>query len=216
LILQGRVRVNGQTVTLLGTKVAPDSDVRVDGVPVRAEKNRYYLAMNKPPGYLCSSRDPQGRSLALELLPPDITERLYTVGRLDYRSSGLIFFTNDGDFAARISHPGSGIEKEYLIEAAGPIPDRTIEEFCHGISIEGETYRARTIERLGGRSLKIVLIEGKNREIRRVFSYFHLSPRLLKRVRIGPVGLGNLEEGKTRPLTEKELHQLEEEHDNRH
>ncbi|MDR2071824.1 MAG: rRNA pseudouridine synthase [Spirochaetaceae bacterium] len=208
VILQGRVTVNGEIVTLLGTKVEPDSDIRVDGIPVRTEKKRHYLAMNKPPRYLCSSRDPQGRSLALELIPPDITERLYNVGRLDYLSSGLIFFTNDGNFAARISHPGSEIEKEYLIESKVPVPDRVIDDFLAGINIEGETYRARAVERLGRRSLRIVLIEGKNREIRRVFSYFHLSPRLLKRIRIGPVELGTLEEGKTRRLTEGELFQF--------
>jgi 23S rRNA pseudouridine2605 synthase len=208
-ILQGRVTVNGETVTLLGTKVEPGSEVRVDGVPVLAEKKRHYLAMNKPPGYLCSSRDPQGRPLALALIPPDITERLYNVGRLDYLSSGLIFFTNDGDFAARVSRPGSEIEKEYFIESKGPVPDRVIDDFLAGLNIEGETYRARSVERLGRCSLKIVLIEGKNREIRRVFSHFHLSPRMLKRVRIGPVELGTLEEGKTRRLTDAELAKLE-------
>ncbi|MDR2470718.1 MAG: rRNA pseudouridine synthase [Treponema sp.] len=205
LILAGRVAVNGAVVRELGTKVGEGDRVTLDGRPLRAETRRRYLALHKPPGYLCSARDPQGRPLALSLLPPDITERLYSVGRLDYLSSGLVFFTNDGAFAAFLGHPSSGIEKEYFVEAAGPVPDQTIEAFTEGIVIEGERYRARRIERLGRGTLRIVLIEGKNREIRRVFSHFHLHAAVLRRVRIGPVELGNLPEGKSRPLSAGEI-----------
>lgn len=207
-ILEGRVQVNGKTVTALGEKVAPDDEVCLDGVPVRMEKQYRYLLLNKPPEYLCSSSDPQGRPLALSLLPKEIAERLYSVGRLDYRSSGLVIFTNDGDFAARIGHPRSGIEKEYVIEAAGPVPDEFIRSFGEGITIEGVRYRARKIERVGRRGLKVVLVEGKNREIRKVFSHFHLHPNLLRRVRIGPVCLGDLPEGAVRPLTDTEINAL--------
>jgi 23S rRNA pseudouridine2605 synthase len=207
-ILEGRVQVNGKTVTALGEKVAPGDEVRLDGVPVRAEKQRRYLLLNKPPEYLCSSSDPQGRPLALSLLPRDIPERLYNVGRLDYRSSGLVIFTNDGDFAAAIGHPRAGIEKEYLVEAVGPIPDEFIRSFGDGITIEGIRYRARRIERVGRRGLKVVLVEGKNREIRRVFSHFHLHSSLLRRVRIGPVCLGDLPEGAARPLADAEIRAL--------
>jgi 23S rRNA pseudouridine2605 synthase len=209
LILEGRVRINGRTVTTLGEKVAPGDEVCLDGVPVRAENRRRYLLLNKPPEYLCSSSDPQGRPLALDLLPKEISERLYNVGRLDYRSSGLVIFTNDGDFAARIGHPRSGIEKEYLVEAVGPVPDEFIRSFGEGIIIEGVRYRARKIERVGRRALRVVLVEGKNREIRKVFSHFHLHPALLRRVRIGPVCLGDLQEGAVRPLTKDEISALE-------
>jgi 23S rRNA pseudouridine2605 synthase len=130
------------------------------------------------------------------------------VGRLDYRSSGLILFTNDGGFTAKISHPSAGIEKEYLIESSGPIPDVVPEAFSRGICIEGIWYRSADIERLGRKSLRIVLVEGKNREIRRVFSHFHLHPVKLHRIRIGPVLLGDLNPGESRPLTEAELKQL--------
>jgi 23S rRNA pseudouridine2605 synthase len=208
-ILEGRVQVNGKTVTILGEKVAPGDKVCLDGVPVRVEKQRRYLLLNKPPEYLCSSSDPQGRPLALSLLPKDISERLYNVGRLDYRSSGLVIFTNDGDFAAGIGHPRSGIEKEYAVEAAGPIPDEFIRSFGEGVTIEGVRYQARKIERVGRRGLTVVLVEGKNREIRKVFSYFHLHPNLLRRVRIGPVCLGDLPEGSARPLTDAEINALE-------
>jgi 23S rRNA pseudouridine2605 synthase len=208
IIQEGRVRVNGAVVTAPGEKVAPGDTVCLDGVPVKAEVKRYLL-LNKPPGYLCSSFDREGRPLALELLPKEIHERLYNVGRLDYRSSGLVIFTNDGDFAAAVGHPRSDIEKEYIVEAAGSVPDEFIRSFEKGIIIEGIRYKAKRVERVGRRVLKVVLVEGKNREIRRLFSHFHLHPDLLRRVRIGPVHLGDLPEGAVRPLTTTEINTLE-------
>jgi 23S rRNA pseudouridine2605 synthase len=208
LITAGRVSVNGRVVSVLGEKVLPGDQVCLDGVPLKTESRLRYLALHKPVDYICSSSDPQGRLLARDLLPRDITERLYNVGRLDYRSSGLIIFTNDGNFAAQVSHPSAGIEKEYLVEASGAIPDTVPEEFAQGLLIEGIWYRAEDIERLGRKSLRIVLIEGKNREIRRVFSHFHLHPVKLCRIRIGPVLLGDLKAGESRALTRKELFDL--------
>jgi 23S rRNA pseudouridine2605 synthase len=214
LIRQGRVAVNGFTITELGTRVKNSDRVFLDGKEVKMEQNFHYLALNKPSGYLCSSRDPRGRPLALDLLPNSITERLYNVGRLDYLSSGLIFFTNDGDFTARLSHPGSGIEKEYYVESTVPVPDLFIKEFLEGIMTAGEHYRARNIIRLGRKTLRIILVEGKNREIRKVFSHFHLHPSLLRRIRIGDVELGNLPEGQCRPLSINEIAGLQHDHRN--
>ena len=205
LIQEGRITVNGEAVTQPGTKVQKTDTVCLDGKPVLLEQRLHYLVLNKPPGYLCSSKDPQGRPLALELLPKNISERLYNVGRLDFLSSGLVFFTNDGAFAARLGHPSSEIEKEYLVESTIPVPDNVVEEFLAGITIEGEHFKALRIERLGKKSLSIVLIEGKNREIRRIFSYFHLHPSLLRRIRIGNVKLGDLPEGQSRPLLADEI-----------
>lgn len=207
LIASGRVTVNGAAVTVPGTKVSPGDEVRLDGKPLGAEK-LVYLALNKPSEYICSSSDPQGRRLALELMPPGITERLYSVGRLDYLSSGLIFFTNDGEFTAKLSHPRSGLEKEYLVESTVPVPDSFAGEFRAGLVIDGERYRAKEVEKTGRNSLRIVLVEGKNREIRRVFSYFHLHPKLLRRVRIGTVRLENLAEGTVRRLNAAERKSL--------
>jgi 23S rRNA pseudouridine2605 synthase len=208
LITDGRVQVNGQVVAVLGARVNTGDMVCFDGRPVLVESRFRHLALHKPPGFICSSFDPQGRPLALELLDPDIRERLYNVGRLDFRSSGLILFTNDGDFAAKVSHPSAGIEKEYLVEATGVIPDEVVDAFTRGLVIEGVRYQALEIEKTGRKSLRICLIEGKNREIRRVFSHFHLHPRRLHRVRIGPVSLGNLAEGASRPLQEAEINAL--------
>ena len=204
LIAQGRVSINGRTITVPGEKVLPGDDVRFDGKKVRVESRLLYMVLNKPPMYICSSSDPQGRPLALNLLP-SCPERLYNVGRLDYLSSGLIIFTNDGNFAAIAGHPRAELEKEYLVESTVPVPDIAIEEFSKGLLIEGILYRAKHIERLGSKSLRIVLIEGKNREIRRVFSHFRLHPKSLQRIRIGPVCLGSLKEGESRSLTGEEI-----------
>ncbi|MDR0443778.1 MAG: rRNA pseudouridine synthase [Treponema sp.] len=205
IISQGRVTVNGTAVTGQGYKVNDGDVVLLDGKSVLPESRSLYLVLNKPQGYICSSHDPQGRPLALDLLSSQYKERLYSVGRLDFLSCGLILFTNDGAFASLLVHPASGIEKEYFVEAAGPISDAAVEAFINGITIEGVQYKAKTAERTGRKTMRITLIEGKNREIRRVFSHFHLHPNILRRVRIGPVVLGGLQEGKARPLTEKEI-----------
>jgi 23S rRNA pseudouridine2605 synthase len=207
LIAAGRVSVNGTVITAQGIKVFPGDRILLDGKPLQPESRLHYLALNKPAGYICSSQDPQGRPRALDLLPP-VSERLYNVGRLDFLSSGLIFFTNDGDFAARLGHPGSGVEKEYLVESSGPSPDLVVDAFARGITIENVAYRAREAEKTGRKTLRVVLVEGKNREIRRVFSHFHLHPVRLCRIRVGPVRLGDLAEGASRPLTAGEIEDL--------
>jgi 23S rRNA pseudouridine2605 synthase len=204
IIASGRVSVNGVTIKAQGTKVEEGDTVLLDGKPLFQETKKHYIALNKPSGYICSSTDPQGRPLALSLLPK-VEERLYNVGRLDFLSCGLIFFTNDGGFAASLGHPSCGLEKEYIVEATGPIPDETVDAFRAGITIEGVDYKAKTAEKTRRNSMRIVLVEGKNREIRRVFSHFHLHPSVLRRVRIGNVLLGDLPEGGSRPLTQKEI-----------
>jgi 23S rRNA pseudouridine2605 synthase len=226
LILEGRVTVNGIVITELGTKVAAASAaasaaddaavdvVCVDGIPVRRETATHYLALHKPSGYICASSDPQGRPLALNLLPAGIGERLYNIGRLDYESSGLILFTNDGDFAAKIGHPRSNIEKEYTVKTTRPIPDDLAAHFVQGITLEDTesglpmVFRAKSIKRITPNALSIILVEGKNREIRRIFSHFHLHVTSLQRVRIGPVLLAGLPEGATRALTQNEIERL--------
>jgi 23S rRNA pseudouridine2605 synthase len=208
LITDGRVSINGITISALGTKAGEDDTVCLDGVPVVIETSFQYLLLNKPPEYICSSSDPRGRRLAKDLLPAHIHERLYNVGRLDYRSSGLIIFTNDGDFAAKISHPSSNIEKEYLVEASRHIPDTVIDDFLHGVVVEGIRYQAKKITRTDEKTIQVVLIEGKNREIRRIFSHFHLHPVVLRRIRIGNIVLGGLIESVSRPLSTEEIESL--------
>ena len=208
IIAQGRVSVNGEVITSFGTKVEEGDVVLLDGKPVQPESRLLYLALNKPSGYICSSNDPQGRPLALSLLPSSITERVYSVGRLDFLSCGLIFFTNDGSFASRLGHPSSELEKEYIVEATGVIPDEVVDAFNSGLTVEGEYYKAKSAEKTGRKTIRIILVEGKNREIRRVFSHFHLHPARLRRIRIGSVSLGDLKEGNSRSLTQVEIQGL--------
>jgi 23S rRNA pseudouridine2605 synthase len=192
----------------MGFKVNEGDIILLDGKPVHTESRLLYIALNKPAGFICTSSDPQGRPLALDLLSSSITERLYSVGRLDFLSCGLIFFTNDGNFAGQLAHPACGLEKEYIVETTCPIPDMAVEAFNSGVTIDGICYRAKAAEKTGRKSMRIILIEGKNREIRRIFSYFHLHATVLCRIRIGTVLLGSLAEGCSRPLTEKELADL--------
>jgi 23S rRNA pseudouridine2605 synthase len=208
LIAAGRVTVNGAVVSNMGVKVAPADDVRLDGIKLVPETTFSYIALHKPVGYICSASDPEKRPLAKDLLPRAIGERLYNVGRLDFMSSGLILFTNDGDFTRRLSHPSSGIEKEYVVKTSAPIPDLLLKQFKEGVVVDKVLYLCYTIERIAGDCVDIVLVEGKNREIRKVFSYFHLHPLSLHRVRIGPVRIGNLGVGESRALRSVELEGL--------
>ncbi|MDR1867796.1 MAG: rRNA pseudouridine synthase [Treponema sp.] len=208
LILDGRVTVNEQQVQQLGTKISPCDRVCVDGVTVQREKKFHYILLNKPPGYVCTSVDPQQRPCAIELVQKNIHERLYSVGRLDFLSSGAIIFTNDGDFALNVAHPRSNIEKEYIVETSRPVPDPVIESFAQGILVEDIRYKAIQIKKINPTTVDIVLIEGKNREIRRVLSFFHMHPVRLHRVRIGPVRLASLKEAASRPLSPLEKKQL--------
>lgn len=205
IILEGRVSVNGQVVTELGTKVTSDDKVLVDGKPVKLEENKRYVLLNKPAGYVCSNSDEQGRDSAIDLLKEYYSERLYNVGRLDMFSSGLIIFTNDGDFAARLSHPSSELEKEYIVDSSLPLPRNLAEDFMHGVRIDGVFYKCKFAKELNSHRMQIVLIEGKNREIRRVFESRNVAIKRLVRVRIGNVEMNKLAPGDHRDLTQEEV-----------
>jgi 23S rRNA pseudouridine2605 synthase len=205
LIRNGVVTVNGETVTELGTKVTPGDDVRVDGRRIQPENRSIYVALNKPRRYLCSAHDPEGRPLAGTLLQPYFTERLFSVGRLDFLSSGLIFYTNDGEFARAVAHPSAQIEKEYQVDAQKPIPEELLKEYQQGLLVDGESYRLRSYRYKTPRSVRLILEEGKNREIRRVFSSWRIGVKRLHRVRIGIVELKEIPPGQYRPLAQKEI-----------
>lgn len=205
IIAEGRVSVNGNTVTEPGTKVCPKDNVCLDGKTVSPEKRKIYVLLNKPSGFVCTQSDEKGRAVAVDILKQKYSERLYNVGRLDMFSRGAIIFTNDGDFAAKLSHPSSEIEKEYLVETSYPLPEGLAARFMRGIRVEGVFYKAKSAENVNTHKMRIVLVEGKNREIRRVFSDAGASVRSLQRVRIGNLRLEKLEEGKFRELSEKEV-----------
>ena len=205
IILDGRVTVNGTVVTELGTKVSNTDKVCVDGKPVHLEERKCYVLLNKPAGFVCSSSDEKGRQVAADLLRDSYSERLYNVGRLDMYSKGMILFTNDGDFAAKLSHPSSQIEKEYIVETSQDVSKETAALFEHGIRIDNVFYKCQRCEVLKPRKIRIVLIEGKNREIRKLLESQNVGTRSLVRVRIGNVQLGELRPGEFRDLTEKEV-----------
>lgn len=207
-ITDGRVSVNGSIQKELGTKVNEGDIVCVDGEKIQLEEIKRYVLLNKPAGYICSLSDEKDRPTAASLLAPHFKERLYNVGRLDMFSSGLILFTNDGEFAARISHPSSEIEKEYVIETSLPIPHDLAERFMKGIRVDGVFYKCREAQILGARRMRVVLIEGKNREIRRVFEYFEIGIKKLTRIRIGSAVIDGLQETQFRELTENDVNGL--------
>ncbi len=200
-ISEGRVSVNGRTISGQGFKVHPGDNVTFDGRLVTEEREKRYLAVYKPAGYLCSNSDRYNRPLVLDLFKDGIRERLFHVGRLDFWSSGLIFYTNDGDFAAAVSHPSSEIEKEYRVSTDRPVPDSLLRRFLEGAEIDGVVYRLKSYRRITATKVKIVLIEGKNREIRRVFEAAGLRIRDLIRIRVGQITLDGLSEGEYRELT---------------
>lgn len=205
LIQDGRVLVNGTVVTTLGTKVNLEDTVSFDGAVVVPESRSVYVALNKPRGYLCSSSDPDGRPLAIDLLTEHYSERLYSVGRLDFNTSGLILFTNDGEFTRIVSHPSSEIEKEYLVESFDPISENDLEEFKAGVFIEGVLYAIQDYVFHTPNRVRLILIEGKNREIRRLYEAKNIDIRRIHRIRVGNVQLGDLENGAHRPLKRPEI-----------
>jgi 23S rRNA pseudouridine2605 synthase len=202
-IREGRVTVNGR-IAELGSKVAPSDRVALDNRQLHPETEQVYLAINKPAGYLCSNSDSRGRPLLLDLLQ-DIPQRIFHVGRLDFRSSGLIFYTNDGNFAKTVSHPSSRIEKEYQVETKNPFPEELLSKYKRGLTIAGESYRLRKYEYKTPRKVVLTLIEGKNREIRRVFEHFGYYPTKIHRVRIGCVRIRGIPAGGYRLLSRQEV-----------
>ena len=204
LILEGKASINGRTATL-GESVVAGDEVRFEGKVVRPQNRLRYIVLNKPPGFVASMSDERNRPIAAALLGGDVEERVYNVGRLDQWSSGLLLFTNDGDLAALMVHPSGRVDKEYEVETDLPIPAGFAEDFMSGVDIDGIVYKADSVAILSGNRMRIVLGEGKNREIRRVLEHYRLRALSLRRIRIGPIGLGDLEEGKFRELRAEEV-----------
>lgn len=211
LIAAGRVRVNGRVVTELGTKVDARADrIEVDGVSVAGAQPRRYYALNKPAGVVTTAFDPQGRRSVLELLPKEV--RLFPVGRLDYQTEGLLLLTNDGALAHRLAHPSYGVEKEYVVVVAGRVGPQALKTLREGVPLDdGMTLPAqvRVLER--GKDwtrLALTLKEGRNRQIRRMGEAVGHPVLALRRVRYGPILLGDLPAGRWRRLSRDEVRAL--------
>ena len=211
LILEGKVRVDNRVIQQLGTKIDPDhQEVAVDGQPIRARR-KVYIALNKPAGFLCTSKDPEARRIVHDLLPKEWAN-LHNVGRLDRDSEGLLFLTNDGAFSLHLTHPRYGIHKRYFAVVKGRITDVQLKRFTVGIEDDGELIKAETARLLTSNntrsSVELELAEGKNREVRRLFEALGHEVEQLVRTQIGPIRLGELPLGKWRTLSPAELKSL--------
>lgn len=211
IILAGRVKVNGAVVSVLGSKVDPTHDrVVVDGKQI-APKRKHYIAVNKPKGYVCTRSGESARNKIGDLLPKEWSG-LFSVGRLDCQSEGLIFMTNDGDFCLKLTHPRYGICKTYLAEVEGRVEPEMLTKFTRGIKTGGEMLKAQSTRLVSANNtssvIELQLAEGKNREVRRLFESQGMIVSRLQRVRIGPIKLGELPAGKWRALTEPEIKSL--------
>lgn len=224
LITEGRVEVNSEVVTEQGRRVDPERDViRVDGARIPPPRRHLYLVVNKPRGVVVTMDDPEGRRTVADLIAEAasrrsgapasrrllIKERLFHVGRLDTDSEGLLILTNDGDFAHKLAHPSYQVPKTYIVEVSGMVSPQTLRRLRHGLTLEDGPVRPTSVKIISDAGektlLKITLLEGRNRILRRTMEAVGHPVRRLSRIGIGPVRLGNLKVGEFRELTREEL-----------
>jgi pseudouridine synthase len=217
LIVQGRVSVNGKTVTTLGTKADPSVDeIKVDGRRIKVEQRRRYILLNKPRGYITTRSDPQGRPTVMDLMK-GVREYVYPVGRLDYDTEGLLILTNDGDLAARLTHPRHEVDKVYEARVKGVPDEHTLERLAKGVTIEGRrTSPAKVrasepfVKGAGEQTvIEITIHEGRQRQVRQMFDSVGHPVVRLKRVKIGPIEDPQIPLGHWRELTPKEISLLQ-------
>lgn len=211
LIALGKVEVNGQVVTVPGTKIAGREVVKVDGREIRQEQKKVYILLNKPVGYISTAKDQFSRKTVLDLVNT-VKERIYPVGRLDYDTSGLIILTNDGELANMLTHPKHEMQKVYRVMIDGNLKEDDIKSFQAGIAIEDyktAPAKVNVIETSKKDSIiEITIHEGRNRQIRKMFEMLGYVVLRLKRIAIGSISIEGLEEGKWRYLSKKEIDAL--------
>jgi 23S rRNA pseudouridine2605 synthase len=221
LIVAGRVSVNGVVVSALGAQADPEVDsIELDGQPLTIEQAHVYLVMNKPAGLLTTVSDPQGRRTVMDLLPPALPPHVFPVGRLDRDTQGLLIFTDDGELAHRLAHPRYETEKEYCALVMGSPSAQALGRLRRGVEIQGRQTSPATVEatqpphghnsRDGCTWLRLVIHEGRKRQVRLMCAAVGHPVRVLVRTRIGEVLLARLPTGKTRPLSKRELASLRE------
>lgn len=207
LVTQGRVFINNRQITTPGELINPDSDqVRIDKT-ILSRPEKLYFALNKPRGYVTTLKDESNRQIITDLLPKNF--HLKPVGRLDKESEGLIFLSNDGEFIYKFTHPKFQCEKEYSVKTEGQISQEKIKRIEQGVMLEGRKTAPAKVRNLktnsSETSLQIIIHEGRNRQIRKMFALIGHPVKYLQRIRIGQVKLGDLKPGKYRRLTKKEI-----------
>lgn len=212
LILEGKIKVNGVTVTELGTKIDPDKDVVLyDGKVITQEEKKVYYLLNKPVGYVTTAKDQFNRPNVVDIISSN-NYRIYPVGRLDYNTSGLLILTNDGELTNKITHPANHVEKSYIVKCKGILTKQALEKLKNGIDIGGYITQKAKVEviKTDGRNTtaKITISEGKNRQIRKMFDAVGNPVIDLKRISIGKIKVDGIEIGKYRELTDEELKYL--------
>jgi 23S rRNA pseudouridine2605 synthase len=211
IIVEGRVTVNGATVTELGSKADLARDhIKVDGKLLHAPKRQIYLAMYKPNNTVTTVSDPEGRATVMDLLR-GVKERVYPVGRLDYHSEGLLLFTNDGDLANSIMSAATHLPKTYVVKVNGTLSPEHEKKFREGVPLSGRRTLPAGLRLLGAAEnpwYEVKLVEGRNNQIRVMFKHFGLLVEKLRRVRIGPIELGPLKPGQFRHLGDEEVDKL--------
>lgn len=203
LIFAGRVKVNGSVVLAPQTMVDWNDQMSVDDKRVTQPEKKVYFILNKPEGYICTARRTNQTKIALDLLE-GVQERVFTVGRLDKDTKGLLIVTNDGHFANRVIHPSANIAKEYLAKTNAEITDEHLKAISSGTLVEGVFVKPSHVTKVRKGTLKIAVNEGKKREVRLLLQNAGLEVRELTRIRIGGLHLGLLPEGSSRPMTERE------------
>lgn len=218
LIRDGRVRVNGEVVTEMGVKVAPDDRVEVDGRVVAPEPP-IWVMLHKPPGYVTTRDDPQGRPTVYDLLP-DRFDALFHVGRLDLDSEGLLLLTNEGGAANKLMHPSHEVDRVYVVDVVGAVDEATRRRILKGVELDDGIARAHVVEIVARESagrgvgasphtrVRIVMREGRKREVRRIFDAVEHPVRRLVRERLGPIQLGRLPRGQWRELKPEEVESI--------
>lgn len=211
LIEEKKVKVNGRLCTLGQEIDEHNDDITVEGKLVGKIKKFEYYMMNKPKGYVCTVKDDKGRKTVMDLLP-DLSVRVFPVGRLDYDSEGLLLFTNDGDLANRLTHPSNEVPKTYLVKVEGVVDDKALARVRGGVEIDGKMTKkcsVRLIERNKEQTkLHITITEGRNREVRKMFEAVGREVVFLKRVKVGELSLGGLNRGEVRKLHPEEVNYL--------
>ena len=204
LVKAGRIAVNGRTIHEPGFRILPADTVTLDGRPVEPAGRFHYIMLNKPRGYVCTNADPHAPRKAVDLIRLDPPVRLFSAGRLDKESEGMILFSNDGDYVARLTHPRYEIRKTYLVRVTREFTEPELTRIRTGITDGGEHLRVISIAPAGNCLYRIVLNEGKKREIRRLTAAVGSPTLELRRIRIGGLALGDLPQGAFRELTPEE------------